>query len=225
MIVIFHGDDPTLSRAALSELIAKYPPYSVFTFTEDQPLSNIISMGMPEGLLSEEKLFVFELFKDRVRTEKLSFLNDEKFMSFLKEKPTTSHFAFWFEKLLPKNSSQLESISRVGGKIFTFTKPPRENLFPLLSRIFAGDKEVSFLGVKRIIKEGDEFYLLSMLGWKIRQLLGYFYGGSSLPKGFTETRLLRLYRKLFETELNAKSGKIAVNLGLLCFVDEIIDGS
>lgn len=225
MIVVFHGDDLSLSRNALVEYIGRYPPHSVFNLSEDPSLSKTITMGSSEGFLSEEKLLVFEIFKEKAQGEKTSFLNNHKFWEFLKEKPSTSHLAFWFEKVLPKNSPHLNNFSQVGAKIVAFTKPPKENLFPLLSRIFAGDKSSSLLGVRRIIEAGESFYLLSMLGWKIRQLLGYFYDGNPLPKGFTGSRLLRLYRRVFEMDLDSKSGRIDINLNLFRFVDEITDGA
>lgn len=225
MIVVFHGDDSSLSRNALVECIGRYPPHSVFNLSEDPSLSKTIIMGSPEGLLSEEKLLVFEIFKEKAQGERTPLLNDPKFWEFLKEKPSTSHLAFWFEKALPKNNPHLANFLKAGAKIVAFTKPPKENLFPLLSRIFAGDRGSSLLGVRRIIEAGESFYLLNMLGWKIRQLLGYFYNGNPLPKGFTESRLLKLYRKVFEMDVDSKSGRMDINLNLLRFVDEITDGA
>jgi DNA polymerase III subunit delta len=120
------------------------------------------------------------------------------------------------------------------------------NIFKTIEAMSGGNKKAALKLLHNQLEKGeDPIYILSMYVYQFRNLLkiGEFYWQGRRNqheiskvaklhpfvvqktlgqlKNFTEQKLLRIYKKLQELDLKAKTGKIDINLALDKFVVEI----
>lgn len=113
-------------------------------------------------------------------------------------------------------------------------------IFETIGALASRNKKSALRLLKRHLDKGDNpFYILTMITWQFRNLLlvksveGY---GAKIPQGmnpfvfrktaelaryFSLPELKKIYRKIFEADINIKTGKIAPEEGLRMLIAEI----
>lgn len=213
---IFHGDDPAASRTALLEFLNTYQQAThrlqkidLSTVSENFHLADLGG----EGLFGEIPLLVIENLHAGQKSKKQAAL-----IQAVNDLP--SETILWEKKTLTK--LMLAQFPSAQVQVFNARNP----LWELLASFSPDPKHLpkTITLFRAALATGqDSYYLLAMIAWQIRQLIGAaegYYAGMPAKKAttlkraedFGLARLLKLHRQLLEVDHGAKTSQLSLPL-------------
>lgn len=218
MITLIHGDDLTASRKFFISIKEKY--HEALTFEgENINFTDLMQEIRGGGLFSENR----PVFIEQLLTKKKDITERDAIIKLVNNSQTVEIY-LWEGKEIDKKMLLL--FKNLTNKLFKIPK----GLFVFLEEIKPGNNEKMLKNFHQIIASSEPEMVFFMMIRHIRLLLGF----STLPsaeisevkrlqpwqrqkienqaKKFTAEHLKEIYSKLFQIELNLKTGGLSMNL-------------
>lgn len=215
MIYLYYGSDLAASRREFLRYKAGFPEGDVVSLSEDTKPAELISVLSCAPLFSSERNLTLEFF-----SASSPLLKDKNLSDYLSHLPSSSNLAFWVGTDLPESSVFLKTLKKLKAEIFQFKGKKAGSVFPFLTALLSGSRKSAYWELLKLLRdEQNEFFILTMITWQIRQLLTYLYNpkSPSIP-AYTKSSLSRLsgrfsisqvegiYRHLHRVDVKSKSG-------------------
>ena len=217
-LIVLHGNGQVALSKRLSLIKSEFDELEISLFDGRQIdfAQALIEILTPQ-LFSEKRLVIFENFDEKIDLEKLG--QDDSLT-----------LVFRFNKGLSANSKFLSQAKALKAEIILQNESDEVSIFPFLDRIVQKDKS-ALRDLDKLIDERGGQYLITMFGFMLRRLIVI---PSNLPtfiltkaksnqKNFSQAKVKELYLKLIETDFKIKSGLIEEKMGIMLFLNAILD--
>lgn len=229
MITLFYGPDLSASRRAFLKFKGEFDSAEVTTLPEDTKVISILAALQATPLFGSRRLFTIESFSG-----KISLFKDNSFLDYLPYLPEEVNLGVWVGEGLLESSLILKTLRKLGANIHQFKEKKAGSIFPFLAALLSGNRAAAYRELITLVREEqNEFYILTMIAWQLRQLLIFCYDPrsplissfgrnalSTIAKRYPLPRLEELYRQLHQVDRESKSGG-DVNFELFRFVETV----
>lgn len=240
MIYLVHGDDVANSRRQLTTIYQNLDnkaegkcPKIEFTISEVTPrdiisATNSIDMFSPELVVEVD---ITDLASVGMK-ELAETLEESK-----KTIPQTTTLVFYSSKNVSKRNLLLKNAPVLGIRVIESTERKNSNVFAFIDALFTGNRKKTYLELEKLAKSGeDEFYLLSMIQYGLRNIAYKIFESPELKKvspfakrnlevqskNFNQQSTKELYSYIYEIEKRAKSGNENKGLMIPLIVEKVL---
>lgn len=229
MINLFYGADLSSSRREFLRFKEGFSPAEVTLLSEDAKVISLLAALQATPLFGSRRLFTIESFSG-----KTALLKDTSFLEYLPRLPKEVTLGIWVGENLLESSLFLKALRKMKADVSLFKEKKGGSVFPFLASLLSGNRAAAYRDLTTLIREEqNEFYILTMIAWQLRQLLLYSYDPrsplissysrtalSNIAKRYSLSRLEELYRSLHQVDRKSKSGS-DINFELFKFVETI----
>lgn len=168
-------------------------------------------------LFSDKRLVILEDIEDKINVEQLP--EDDQLTLVLR-----------FNKSIPKNSSLLKQAVNKKAQVIELTEKEESNIFPFLDGLVE-KKSNSLKELEVLYEQFGSQYILTMIYFQLRKLAT---SPKNLPpfvlkkiaaqkQNFNQAKLVKVYRKVLETDFKIKQGLLEERIGLTILAKSFID--
>jgi hypothetical protein len=139
--------------------------------------------------------------------------NLEPYIEAILKLPAETTLIIMSSKDLPAGNIFIKNASKLGAKIVKNEKRVDSNIFRFIDSIFNGRRETIYKELNKLIADDvDSFYLFSMI----------LYGVRKNHRVFGEEKLKKLFRELYTTDKNVKTGNISPEVFIPYTIEKIL---
>lgn len=218
-IIILHGNALVAQSEKIRQLKKEFGSFEILEFSgKEKDFQEVLPILATPQLFSSERLIILDNFDEKnIDLEKLP--QDESLT-----------LVFKFSKPLNSSSPLLKTATKFKSQIIPLSEKDESSIFPFLDDLSNKNAKAAFSKMDKLYEELGFQYILTMIFYMLRRLI---LPTKSLPPfvlkklesqklNFPKPKIIKLYRKVLETDFKIKSGLMEERVGLARIVSEIL---
>lgn len=230
MIYIVHGEDNSKSRALILNQQKKLNIINKKeVLLDDIDIKELEIMLNSNSLFGEPAFFVIDITKTK---------GDEKHIEILSKKPNETVVILYSEKTLTKTNIFIKNMNLLNAKVVENTIVHNENIFKFVDVLFSKNRQETYKEYEKLIKANtDDFYIMSMIYYGMRNIAKCIYNSPSFEKSspFTKTKTIQqskkynevqiknIYANLYKLEKEMKLGQKDTNIVVTMAIENVLN--